>query len=251
MNDWSWLKASLPSSRGGINLCSAVLHAPAALIASSHSSKSLVEDILGFSPGPSPYMNAAIVAIAAVAVRPHWTSLDEVDVPVRQGVLLHAIDEALYQNLLSTAPSIRSRALALSSGLPHAGDWLNVVPSSPLGLHLHDKKFRSYLCYLLGPWGSPYTVLHTLVLSVGESLTHLEIIRLGVEKTETVSPAIMLSGMCSSVWLGLRLWLPLKRLLAWCLARAPDQQTSFSLPGVGVAPQPWMFTSFHRSSGRP
>ena len=38
MNDWSWLKASLPSSHGGINLCSAVLHAPAAFIASSHSS---------------------------------------------------------------------------------------------------------------------------------------------------------------------------------------------------------------------
>ena len=93
---------------------------------------------------------AAIAALAAVAVRPDWTCLDEVDVPVRQGALSHAIDEALYQNLLSTAPSIRSRALALSSGLPHAGDWLNVVPSSPLGLHLHDKEFCSYLCYWLG-----------------------------------------------------------------------------------------------------
>ena len=69
--------------------------------------------------------------------------------------------------------------------------------------------------------------------------------RTHVEETETVSPAIMLSGMCSSVRLGQRLWLPLKRLLVWCLAPAPDQQTSFSLPGVGVAPQPWMFTSFH------
>ena len=40
--------------------------------------------------------------------------------------------------------------IALSSGLPHAGDWLNVVPSSPLGLHIHDKEFRSCLCYWLG-----------------------------------------------------------------------------------------------------
>ena len=152
MNDWSWLKGSLPSSRGGINLRSAVLRAPAAFIASSHSSKSLVENILGFSPGPSPYMNAAIAALAAVVVRPDWTCLDEVDVPVHQGALSHAIDEALYQNLLSTAPSICSRALALSSGLPHAGDWLNVVPSSPLDLHLHDhdKEFCSCLCYWLG-----------------------------------------------------------------------------------------------------
>ena len=97
---------------------------------------------------------------------------------------------------------------------------------------------RSFVAACATGWGSPYTVLHTLVPSVGESLTHLEIIRLGVEETETVSPAIMLSGMCSSVWLGPRLWLPLKRLLAWCLAPAPDQQTSFTLPGVGVAPQP-------------
>ena len=32
---------------------------------------------------------------------------------------------------LALAPEVRSKALALSSSLPHAGDWLNVVPSPP------------------------------------------------------------------------------------------------------------------------
>ena len=50
------------------------------------------------------------------------------------------------------APTIRARALALSSGLPHAGagDWLNVVPSPTLGLRLQDRVFRCSLQYRLG-----------------------------------------------------------------------------------------------------
>ncbi len=61
-----------------------------------------------------------------------------------------AIDNSAFESLLSTAPSIRSRALALSSSLPHAHDWLNVIPSPSLGLHLQDRVFRSCLSYWLG-----------------------------------------------------------------------------------------------------
>ena len=32
----------------------------------------------------------------------------------------------------------------------HAGDWLNVVPSPALGLHLQDREFRLCLGYWLG-----------------------------------------------------------------------------------------------------
>ena len=60
-----------------------------------------------------------------------------------------AIDEALHQRLLSSAPSTHARTLALSSVLPHAGDWLNGVPSAALGL-LHDREFCSCLRYWLG-----------------------------------------------------------------------------------------------------
>ena len=70
--------------------------------------------------------------------------------PLRQHALSLTIDEALYQHILATTPSIRARALTFSSALPHAGDWLNGVPSAALGLHLHDKEFRCCLRYWLG-----------------------------------------------------------------------------------------------------
>jgi hypothetical protein len=53
-------------------------------------------------------------------------------------------------NLTSTAPDTHSRALVLSSSFRHAGDWLNVVPSASLGLHIHDQEFRISLGYWLG-----------------------------------------------------------------------------------------------------
>ena len=55
----------------------------------------------------------------------------------------------MEEKLLSSAPDTRSRALTLSSGLSHVGDWLNVVPSVSLGHHLHDQEFRSSLRYIL------------------------------------------------------------------------------------------------------
>ena len=45
---------------------------------------------------------------------------------------------------------MRAKALALSTSLPHACDWLNVVPSPALGLHLQDCEFRCCLRYWLG-----------------------------------------------------------------------------------------------------
>ena len=53
LSEWSWLKASLPSSGGGINLRSASLHAPAAFLASS-CSQELVGKMLGCLPSRSP-----------------------------------------------------------------------------------------------------------------------------------------------------------------------------------------------------
>ena len=51
---------------------------------------------------------------------------------------------------MESPPDVRSKALALSSALLHAGDWLNVVPCSALGLHLMDCEFRLCLKYWLG-----------------------------------------------------------------------------------------------------
>lgn len=43
---------------------------------------------------------------------------------------------SLICDLVSKASDSRSKASALSTAIPHAGDWLNVVPSKALGLHL-------------------------------------------------------------------------------------------------------------------
>ena len=55
MSDWSWRKASLPSSRGGTNLRSASLYAPAAYLGSISLSQPLVEMTLDCAPGSSPH----------------------------------------------------------------------------------------------------------------------------------------------------------------------------------------------------
>ena len=150
VSHWSWMKATLPSSRGGLNLRSAVRHAPAAFLASVSATHSLVEHILGCPPGPSPHIPPALLSLATEAARPDWQCLEDIEVPLRQRSLSNAMDESCFQQLLTSAPSSRFRALSLSSSLPHAADWLNVVPSSSLGLHLHDREFRCCLRYWLG-----------------------------------------------------------------------------------------------------
>ena len=61
--------------------------------------------------------------------------------------------------VLSSAPSTDSRALVLSTSLPHAGNWLNRVPSLTLGLHLDDQELCCCLRYWLGIplHSSPYS----------------------------------------------------------------------------------------------
>ena len=122
---------------------------------------SLVERIIGFSPGPSPHVPPAIAALAAAANLPDWTNLYDVDVPIYQHSLSVAIDEAIF---LSTAPDTRSRALAHSSSLPHAGDWLNVVPSAPLGF---TSMTRSSDALSGTGWGSLFMGATIYVLNVG------------------------------------------------------------------------------------
>ena len=92
----------------------------------------------------------ALATLSASASRPDWQQLDDVDVPLLQHHLSLAIDEVVYCQLFSSAPSVRARALANSTSLPHAGDWLNGVPSAALGLRLQDKEFLPCLRYWLG-----------------------------------------------------------------------------------------------------
>jgi len=65
----------------------------------------------------------------------------------------------------------------LSLSLLHAGDLLNVVSSSTLGLHLQNKEFQCAVQYWLG---TPYTTARTPAISIVGLLTYLGITRLAV-----------------------------------------------------------------------
>ena len=148
--DWSWLKASLPSSLGRLNLRQASVHASAAYIGSLHQSRHLVAKILRRTALPPIHLPYSLQSLARDACRPDWKFIQDIDVPLSQHSLSWAIDEASFADLLATAANPRSKALALSTSIRHASDCLNVVPSSALGLHLLDREFWLCLQYWLG-----------------------------------------------------------------------------------------------------
>ena len=67
-----------------------------------------------------------------------------------QKSLSRIIDHAAFNSLFSSSPTDHSRALFLSTSIPHAGDWLGVLSSPSVGLHFLDTEFRLCLRYWLG-----------------------------------------------------------------------------------------------------
>ena len=150
LSDWSWLKSTLPVSLGGLGIRLASTHASAAYISSSIQSTNLVVGILNRSPPLYSHINSALSHLDSVANQPNWSSTEEIDVPIRQRHLCRAIDQARFNSFLNDVPDTRSKALALSTSIRHAGDWLNVVPCSALGLNSVDWEFRLCMKYWLG-----------------------------------------------------------------------------------------------------
>ena len=95
-------------------------------------------------------MASALKDLAKAAGRQDWVAIEDIDIPPRQRQLSRAIDQASYDQLVAGAPDSRFKALALSSAICHAGDWLNIIPSQALGLHLYDREFRLCLQYWMG-----------------------------------------------------------------------------------------------------
>ena len=246
ITEWSWLKASLPSSRGGINLRSASLHAPAAYLASASCSQELVGKMLGRPSGCSPHIRSVVAALSASASRPDWQALEDINVPLRQHSLSLAIDEATYQRLLSYAPSTRARALVHSSALPHAGDWR--VPSTALGLHLQDQEFRCCLRYWLGvPLHSTSYCCpecHSTADPFGDHQVGCGGNGDRIARHNAIRDVLFLAA-------SLRPWHQRERLPVWYPTPNPGRQTYSSPPGAVVAPQHWTSPSSPLSSSRP
>ena len=136
--DWSWEKATLLSSLRGLNLHLTSFHAQAAFIGSLVRCQDLISSVLGQTPIENSHLQSIFLALVHNAARPNWHSLEDIDIPLTQKALSHAIDEATFDHLLASAADTRTKALVLSTTIPHAGDWLNVFPSQALGLHFLD-----------------------------------------------------------------------------------------------------------------
>ena len=118
-----------------------------------------------------------------------------------------------------------SPALALSTALPHAGGWLNGVPSADLGLHLHD------LCCSLRYWlGVPlHCTSYTCALNAtaqqtgcggnGDRTARHNAIR---DVLYTLLPSLLP-------------WSHLRRCPTSSPVPSPDRLTSTSPPGAVVA----------------
>ena len=112
-SSWSGLKASLPAALGSLGVRQASLHAPAAYISSLDQFRELVTRILGQAPATTKHMTPALLYLAKAAGREDWTSIEAVDVPLSRRQLSKAIDQAVFDELLATAPDTRSKVLTL------------------------------------------------------------------------------------------------------------------------------------------
>ena len=144
--------------------------------------ETLSSDMLGVPVDCSTHLGPTLAALSNNASKPQWLSLEDIDVPLCQRCLSDAIDEAVQAQLLSIAPSTHSRALAQSTSLPHAGDWLNGFLHHP-----SDYIFMTESSIAASDIGcvSLSTALLTRALSVVELLISLETTKLAAEGTQT------------------------------------------------------------------
>ena len=69
---------------------------------------------------------------------------------MNQKQISHLIDTHISKCLLDNVDSLRDKARLNLVALPHAGDWLNVVPTPSLGLQMKTIEFRTAVLYRLG-----------------------------------------------------------------------------------------------------
>ena len=145
--EWSWLKASLPSTYGGLNLRNALLHAPAAFLGSSMRSQPLVERIFGRPADISPHTSPAVAAFATAAARPDWQCLDDIDVPPAPALSL----PRHRRGLTPESPLIYPlHPLPSSCPVLKFASCRRLAQCDAVTLHLHDREFRRCLRYWLG-----------------------------------------------------------------------------------------------------
>ena len=84
---WNWHKAMLPCLMGGVNLCSTLVHSPAAYLSSIVSCLDTIQSLIN-APSSDSTMPVALAPyielVAEHADKNHWLSIEDIDVPVSQ-----------------------------------------------------------------------------------------------------------------------------------------------------------------------
>ena len=127
-------------------------YSPAAYTTSLISSQDLKESILNLTAGECPLsIPSALLDHLSVGMGEDATVASLQGVSQREVSLkidLHNLQ--LHTDHITELGVTRDIARLASLGLPHAGDWLNVVPSPALGLHLRPTEFIVSVKYRLG-----------------------------------------------------------------------------------------------------
>ena len=152
LNDVQWQQAQLPTSMGGMGLISALDHAPAAYATSVVSAQDLKLRILDRAEQDSPPdIKPALLTYLNTKTREVATTDSLTGVTQRAvSLTINLNTSKLLTTKINELGDVREKARLSSVGLPHAGDWLNVLPSPILGLHMRSPEFVVSAKYRLG-----------------------------------------------------------------------------------------------------
>ena len=143
-----WQQASLPVASGGLGLRLADTHGAAAFISSFGASQLLVQEMRWRQQDfNGTNVDSALEELNNL-LGDHLTQ-GEVTV-MTQRKLSTLVDEESHSRLLQATTVPRELARLKCVAREGAGDWLNALPSKPLGLHLRRTEFITAIRYRLG-----------------------------------------------------------------------------------------------------
>ena len=145
LTDTGWCQATLPCRLGGLGIPSPEAVAPAAFLASVHSTRSLVGALLGVDNLPSDELTSNACEV--------WSQISHIQSPqnnlCKQASWSAPIHDRFLERLyLATDSQTISRLEGCRA--PGAGDWLNALPSGTLGLRLSNEQFSIAVGLRLG-----------------------------------------------------------------------------------------------------
>ena len=153
LTDTAWLQTQLPVSKGGSGLRCTAKHASVAYIASLASCRDLVEDVttdLQLNLDLSEAISHLNNVLCKDQDGDQEGLTEAIVITLKQRELSIMVDNVIKGSLLDSVETTREKARLHSVALPHAGDWLFVVPSPSPGLNLRPAEFRAAMLYRLG-----------------------------------------------------------------------------------------------------